>query len=822
MAEKRTIFNEGTDPGDETVEDPVIEEGRKISELPPAPLDADGMATPELEDGEMAIAADVPPGTEGGKLTYKIKLSDVITNAKSEFEEYNVKNILAGTYIDDVTETPVDSGNWTINAEKQRMDPGTFVESLNEVKGDVTLTSTDESIVIEPEEVLNEETNELEYTGIIDLSLNTTTSSLYRAWVEVTLENIDSSTFDFEDEKLTKDNSVVSVNGVVLDGDQYNLTAGVVTILGVDEIPLKVGDVIGVISFVAETPNSLFQSPTYGLRTDNISIVGEDPAGTPQPKAVAQNNLQTQQDVNWYLLRTIENLDIPDEFDPAGLVTEDELEEAIEPLASRDWVDEQIAGISIPSIEGLASEEWVLDQSYITEQVVTDAVSDQAQTQETIDGAQDTKIATLENKVDALEGTVIEAKFKADARDEPSLGAFVLKTVSGESKTNLFKQAGSIVLSETDFENKSMSVENILNGDIVRLVMSSTNYATYKVTGAYERNGKITIEVEYGGSGSEEFVFDGAVYDFTHTTPFDVGSAATKQYVDAQDEVMLDAAKQYTDNSISAIPEPPEPDVDKKYVDDQDGVTLEAAKKYTDDSLGTIPEVSEPDVDKAYVDAELAKKVGNSGEQILPTSTWKIRARKTANDGNYSYIAIENDKLKLYHIADPTNEAHGLSLGYADGRYQFAQEPLVIKTSGSMECSLSNSPGSMKFCGLYNSSPGSSTNANEWFGNWNAGIRVNLDGMKTPEGEEFAPSQKYIFNGYVTIVGYENGRLYFKHAVDMIHRSGSDSYLSIHFTSRVATYATGKYDASDRYIVTLEGYVNKPVTTLSNADGDDA
>ena len=122
MAEKRTIFNEGTDPGEDLVEDPVIEEGRKISELPPAPKEADGMATPEIEDGEMAIAAAVPPENGGGNLTYKIKLSDVITNAKSEFDEYNVKNILAGTYIDDVTETPVDSGNWTINAEKQRME----------------------------------------------------------------------------------------------------------------------------------------------------------------------------------------------------------------------------------------------------------------------------------------------------------------------------------------------------------------------------------------------------------------------------------------------------------------------------------------------------------------------------------------------------------------------------------------------------------------------------------------------------------------------------------------------------------------------------
>ena len=48
-------------------------------------------------------------------------------------------------------------------------------------------------------------------------------------------------------------------------------------------------------------------------------------------------------------------------------------------------------------------------------------------------------------------------------------------------------------------------------------------------------------------------MFDGAVYDFTHTTPFDVGSAATKQYVDAQDEVTLNAANSYADQAIAAI-----------------------------------------------------------------------------------------------------------------------------------------------------------------------------------------------------------------------------------------------------------------------------
>ncbi|MGI9448271.1 MAG: hypothetical protein ACR2NI_11515, partial [Pirellulales bacterium] len=385
MAKKRTIFTDGTDPGDDPVEDPVVEEGRKISKLPPAPKEADGMATPEIEDGEIAIAAAVPPDEGGGNLTYKIKLSDVITNAKSEFDEYNVKNIFPGTHIDDITETPVDSGNWTINAEKQRMDPGTFVESLNDVKGNVTLTSTDESIVIEPEEVLNEETDELEFTGNIDLTLNTTTSSLYRAWIEVDNSTITSGDFDFQDDSITKDNSVVSINGVVLDGDQYGLAAGVVTILGLVDTPLQIGDVIGVISFVAETPNSLFNNPTYGLQTKDISIVGEDPNPETTPISVSENNLQTQQDVNWFLLREIENIDIPEDQDLSTYATIDAMEagDDVTLADAKAYTDQEIAAIPPVDLSDYATEEWILDQSYITETVVTDAVDAQAQAQST-------------------------------------------------------------------------------------------------------------------------------------------------------------------------------------------------------------------------------------------------------------------------------------------------------------------------------------------------------------------------------------------------------------------------------------------------------
>ena len=77
------------------------------------------------------------------------------------------------------------------------------------------------------------------------------------------------------------------------------------------------------------------------------------------------------------------------------------------------------------------------------------------------------------------------------------------------------------------------------------------------------------------------------------------------------------ATQQYVDGADQAV---------QRFATTADEAILNASKKYTDDSLGTLPEANEPDVDKEYVDAQDATKIGNTGEQVLPSSTWKLRA----------------------------------------------------------------------------------------------------------------------------------------------------------------------------------------------------
>ena len=43
---------------------------------------------------------------------------------------------------------------------------------------------------------------------------------------------------------------------------------------------------------------------------------------------------------------------------------------------------------------------------------------------------------------------------------------------------------------------------------------------------------------------------------------------------------------------------------------------------------------------------------------------WRLKSKDSGN--NYSYIKIENDRLGLFHLQDPTNRVHAAHMGYVD------------------------------------------------------------------------------------------------------------------------------------------------------------
>ena len=334
--------------------------------------------------------------------------------------------------------------------------------------------------------------------------------------------------------------------------------------------------------------------------------------------------------------------------------------------------------------------------------------------------------------------------------------------------------------------------------------------------------------------------------------PTDLSAHATKKEVTDGDAKTLTDSKKYTDDKIDAIVFPPgtivrdtEPPNAPNGTNWFDTVRLELFVRASQtwvpssplgarvsqgellqselvDRVTTIEEIqSQPssDVDKEYVDAQDATKIGNTGEQILPTATWKLRAKKVDDSGNYSYLAIQDDSLKLYHVADPTADAHGMSRGYADGRYQFIQKPIGFKVDQSGTCTLNTIPNSGEFCGLNNSSPGSSTAANNYFGNWNAGIRVHIDKLLNPQGSQFEVTERYSIAGTVSIFGKDTGKLFFKHGITAVVRDSSHPYVELIFATRVPTFGTGSINDESKYVVIVDGLTSTATNTTLVPEG---
>ena len=448
----------------------------------------------------------------------------------------------------------------------------------------------------------------------------------YTFWVKVVQEGGSLTRFEGTDDNGSEfdvniEGFDVALNGVSLKpGTDYTIDEFALIL---DE-PATVGDVVIVRSL----------EPTEGvssssLTTNDIALLGEDTT-TPTPQGykewTTKNNLRTQQDANWHLKHTIDNLEIPDAIDlPEGLATE-------------EWVTEQIAAIDIPSTEGLATVEYVDGADQAVQRFATaadDAVREWVVKQSyLVDAGQNTQIETLENKVEALEGSVIEAQYRADPRDNPTQGGFVLQD-DGGFKALYFNQAKQIEFYNTDYVNKTVDISKMMAGDILRLVMSPTNYANYTITSINQRQNTFIFGVDYGSHGQEDIVMDGAIYDFTHTTPFDVGSAATKQYVDDQDEAMLNAAKDYADS-------------------------LDIPEAISTDGFLT-----------------------DSGEQAVETG-WKLKGPPKSGEALWTYFSLANaGEIAINHVRNPTETHHAANKGWVTSQQYVStdeERPLVNKT----------------------------------------------------------------------------------------------------------------------------------------------
>ena len=284
----------------------------------------------------------------------------------------------------------------------------------------------------------------------------------------------------------------------------------------------------------------------------------------------------------------IDALDLGDKL-PPNLVDEDRLAEALEPYATEEYVTNAIDDIVIPSIDGLATEEYVDDgdaatlatanrytddsvaglasETFVIESIdaatiaitaeYTQAIADQAQVQEERDAGQDNEIAKLESRVSQIESVSLDARYMFEGDGSiPRDGEFTI--LNGSEVAMEWVDATGLVFNENAIEGKP-EWDKVVEGDIIRLggstasgigpaenIREADSFAEFKVTG---RAGPASFTVDLIRSASHPL--DGIEYGVLLLSSFDPTGLATTDFVVEMDAQTLSAANQYTDNKLT-------------------------------------------------------------------------------------------------------------------------------------------------------------------------------------------------------------------------------------------------------------------------------
>jgi hypothetical protein len=193
---------------------------------------------------------------------------------------------------------------------------------------------------------------------------------------------------------------------------------------------------------------------------------------------------------------------------------------------------------------------------------------------------------------------------------------------------------------------------------------------------------------------------------------------------------------------------------------------------------------------------------------------------KDDDGNNLSYPVLD-----INYLSDPTAAGNPVNLRYAEATYLKKEDyvepspqrplpkPIVFKTDQHVRAYSGKGPPAGYASFINAPEPGGQTNSNQFFGNCNYGIQVHKDKLKNSQGEEFAENESYDVSGYVSVIGKEDHKLYFKAPVVRVHRQTGQSYISITFPGDrgwlpAATFGTGSTSDQNYFAVIVEAYAD--------------
>ena len=249
-------------------------------------------------------------------------------------------------------------------------------------------------------------------------------------------------------------------------------------------------------------------------------------------------------------------------------------------------------------------------------------------------------ITTLQNRVEALEGTVIDGKWMLDNRSVAREGYFL--GLAGAVAVQDWTLVTRLQMNPVDSTGKSFTFAEVSIDDVVR-IGGVGGSAVFKMTSTFAQSGDV-YEADVQLLSHSGVMAETLTYDFEFLPSFDPSAYATIQYVDAQDDL---------DVKLAAVNE-----VSTGFRIKNGGNTLISTA--TEGELG-LYHVKDPSdgngswaATKGYVDGNFIK---TAGQTDLDPQTFRIRQPNL--DGNFrSFINIHNGDMHLYNVVDPSGSGH--------------------------------------------------------------------------------------------------------------------------------------------------------------------
>ena len=247
-------------------------------------------------------------------------------------------------------------------------------------------------------------------------------------------------------------------------------------------------------------------------------------------------------------------------------------------------------------------------------------------------------IENLENKVEALEGTVIDGIWEFESRSTPRPGSFDLS--KGGSNVSDW-DCDVLRLHKTDNKGVEHTFGAVAVGDVIRIGGIGAS-AVYSVMTVADSTGQDLQSFEVTLLNQSGIPIPGVKFDFEFLPSFDPSAFATKSYTDSQDDLRVRKSGDEISGNLS--------------------FTTSKGLKYEDNSGNLMGGLYRSSSNTVQYTAENGKAFKITGKDATGNGKTFLDAQCVDHTGSDGV----DYRLNLYHVATPTAAYHGANRKYVD------------------------------------------------------------------------------------------------------------------------------------------------------------